>query len=72
MNEGLYNVYYNCYFSKNVVKLAPTWLNTEAIFWKKKSSPKKHSKETFKTNNSEVNRTIIIDMLEIENDISAM
>lgn len=39
MNEGLYNIYYNCYFSQYTSRLAPTWINTEEIF--KKISQKK-------------------------------
>ncbi len=32
MNEGMYNVYYNCYFSQFTARLAPNWINTETIF----------------------------------------
>lgn len=34
MNEGMYNVYYNCYFSQFTARLAPNWINTETIFSK--------------------------------------
>ena len=28
MNEGLYNIFYNCYFSQIAARLAPIWINT--------------------------------------------
>ena len=35
MNEGLYNIYYNCYFSQLVSRMAPIWINTEILFEKR-------------------------------------
>lgn len=51
MNEGLYNIYYNCYFSQLAARMAPIWINTEILFKKRtekghanKSSPSKRIK----------------------------
>lgn len=60
MNEGLYNIYYNCYFSKYTSRLAPLWINTEEIFNKIKQA-----KQSTKQTNAKQAKEIMIAETEI-------
>ena len=35
INEGMYVVFYNCYFSSYVGKYSPVWINTERLLGEK-------------------------------------
>lgn len=60
MNEGLYNVYYNCYFSNFTSQLAPMWINTENLF-QKMAERKKGEKIPNTPKKKVVEETIILD-----------
>lgn len=60
MNEGLYNVYYNCYFSNFTSQLSPMWINTENLF-QKLAEKKKGEKVPNTPKKKVVEETIILE-----------
>jgi hypothetical protein len=59
MNEGLYNIYYNCYFSQLVSRFAPIWINTECLFKKKVQKVSSERIMSPSSKSKEVEETII-------------